>query len=353
VEGGGAHHFNAQAGCYLYKKWRCEFGSNCARWNMIKACLVHLYIQDTVSMIFIAGLNKTNDEAWLDGYKTALGQLMEPQEHGTETSSRMGATTKSRYTAQLSTASTPIPPAVTPTQQQDSPVLVKQAADASVKPAASPSLLQAAPVFLKHDANASVKPAALLTLQQTAPATVKPAASKYMEPAAPVIVKPAAASVVHKAASAFVKSAASAPVQSTDQAAVQSAVEQAAAHASLLTTTSSERKASPSDVQQTVPAAVQSAVSAAVQPAVVPPSIGHTSAEAAAAVQPKNFLAKTSTSLQNPATSAAGQSVSAEASKLATKSLPKLRDGHVEEGRSLGNNVSLEPTVHTGTVHMV
>jgi hypothetical protein len=32
VEGGG-----------LYKKWRCDFGFNCARWNMRKACLVHLF----------------------------------------------------------------------------------------------------------------------------------------------------------------------------------------------------------------------------------------------------------------------------------------------------------------------
>jgi hypothetical protein len=42
VGGGGAHLFNAQAGRYLYKKWRCELGFNCTRWNMRKSCLVYL-----------------------------------------------------------------------------------------------------------------------------------------------------------------------------------------------------------------------------------------------------------------------------------------------------------------------
>jgi hypothetical protein len=39
--GGGVDLFNAQTGYY----W--EFSFNCARWNMRKACLVHL---DTISM---------------------------------------------------------------------------------------------------------------------------------------------------------------------------------------------------------------------------------------------------------------------------------------------------------------
>jgi hypothetical protein len=34
---GEPHPFNAQAGRYLYKKWRCEFCINCTRWNMRKA----------------------------------------------------------------------------------------------------------------------------------------------------------------------------------------------------------------------------------------------------------------------------------------------------------------------------
>jgi hypothetical protein len=54
VEGGRgeAHLFNAQTGRYQYKKWRCEFGINCARWNMRKARLVHL---DTNGIYDICG----------------------------------------------------------------------------------------------------------------------------------------------------------------------------------------------------------------------------------------------------------------------------------------------------------